>query len=625
MQSSLLALVTVLLTVFSFTALANESSVTHAAFEPDVAGWSVETKNGQRHAAVKLMAEFAVAIKEKKSEFTIAAGHYRFDQPGSNRFAIAGVANMRINAENVTFWFDPAAHVDAVSIRDSQNVVLHGLTIDYDPPAYIQGEILRLNPDEKSADLRLDPGFVKGQRDNAGSKVLIYDKRGKMREVRMDWTSSIATLPGEADVLRAVFRDGHIFHYMRNVEIGDRIVLPNRNGRHVVNSINSEKITLDGLSIYASPHMAIVEEGGAGGHVYRNCRVVLRPQTGRLLACNADVFHSVCVKYGPLIEGCEFSYAADDLINIQNFFSMVYEQIDPRTLIVVSQFMQDILEGCRLTFVDFDSLMPTGSADVVAVAEIKETPVAEKAANLDRDVKQSGRALRGFLGKKMVFKVTLNRPVNVAKYNLVDSEDRKASNTIIRNNYFHDGFVRTMLVRSGKALVENNRIEDMGWGGIWIGADRYWMEGPFSHDIIVRNNRLRNVGTQLLSRLPWTKAVGAVSVVTDTDGQMYPAMQNSNIQILDNQIMDSSGCGILMANTSGGRIEGNQIVRSVSRQPLPGEPAGETLKIGETTYGIIVEACRDVTIRNNTVTPSAYMTAPIRIGKWTEHIEQDAK
>lgn len=73
---------------------------------------------------------------------------------------------------------------------------------------------------------------------------------------------------------------------------------------------NSSRVSTVNVSVYGGATEAIVEGGGEGNHTYRFVRVVRRKgQTPvRLLAANADGFHSSCVTQGPTLVDSEVSY-----------------------------------------------------------------------------------------------------------------------------------------------------------------------------------------------------------------------------------------------------------------------------------------------------------------------------
>jgi len=62
--------------------------------------------------------------------------------------------------------------------------------------------------------------------------------------------------------------------------------------------VETEKVIFNSLSIYGSTNLAIHEQGGAGGNVYHNLKLIRRPGSNRLMVSNADGFHSSCTGTG---------------------------------------------------------------------------------------------------------------------------------------------------------------------------------------------------------------------------------------------------------------------------------------------------------------------------------------
>ena len=97
----------------------------------------------------------------------------------------------------------------------------------------------------------------------------------------------------------------------------------------VVNS--SHVLTVD-YTLHGGGTEAIVETGGNGPNTFRRVRVTRRPVNSlagygpvRLLASNADGFHSSCVVHGPTLEDSEFAFTGDDLLNIHSRIDIVLQ------------------------------------------------------------------------------------------------------------------------------------------------------------------------------------------------------------------------------------------------------------------------------------------------------------
>ena len=67
---------------------------------------------------------------------------------------------------------------------------------------------------------------------------------------------------------------------------------------------NSSEVTTHDVGVHAGGYMAVAEMDGGGRHVYRNLQVV--PRNGRLIASNADGFHSADMDHAPIFERVHF-------------------------------------------------------------------------------------------------------------------------------------------------------------------------------------------------------------------------------------------------------------------------------------------------------------------------------
>lgn len=585
------------------------------AFPEPMASWPETEKDRQREAARKLVKDMNAAVARGATEFTVPHGDYRFGVAGPKNLELTGATNLHVNAAGATFWLEPRQRVDAIRIRNCKNVRLTGLTVDYDPAAYAQGEITAIDPKAKTVDIRIDTGFPlpdAGWTAKDGSiKAIFFDPAGQMREVRMDWIKSLEPRGGRE--FRVTFKNDWMFVYNSDIRVGDRLCLPDRSMRMAVMVENSESVTLEDVTIYASPHIALAEVGGKGGHVYRRCKVIRRPGTQRLMACNADVFRSIQAVRGPTIEGCEFAHAGDDLINIHGFFFLVLEQKSPTQVVIVQHFGRGFDAGSELEFFDWNNLAPLGGAKVKALTEIKDAAVLEAARQIPAEVTKRGDRLFGLHPHNIwPYLVELDRPVTVKKLDLVGCEDRTGRGAVIRDNHFHDGFCRAVLSKPSDAIIERNRIERMGMGGILVEAERFWLEGPFAHHVTIRDNTLTDCGLLLDSRLRFHSSLGAINVLSVGGLEFSPGIHNHHIEITGNKIVRPGICGIFVAHTRDSRIEDNVIESPCARKPIRQQsPAG----IKVPGHAIFLAVTENVTVRNNTVRdPTEYCSGEVGHG-----------
>ncbi len=573
-------------------------------YPAEIAAWTDEIKQGQREAAAKLMAELKEAIARGDKNFAVAPGDYRFGSKETPNFKLEKVYGLTIDARGATFWFDGRQRIDGVMLVDCREVTLRGLTIDYDPYGSSQGEIKAIDPEDRSVEITIDPGFPlpDGWKTGGNIKAVIYGPDGHMRDVRMDWVKTLEKLEGkDGRTYKARFMHGWIFAYQTQVAVGDRLCLPDRSMRMAVNC-NGAGNVLEDLTIYFAPHMAFSDVGGEGGNVYRRCRVIRRPGTRRLLACNADIFHAIKNVRGPIIEECEFSHAADDFINIHGFFMLVVEQNAPDRITVLGHYGDELVEGSELEFNRLETLEPLGTAKVKAVEHITDEKILAAIRAMPAEYRKQGGRMIDLHPKAFADIVTLDQPITVGKFDFISCLDRACRGAIIRNNYFHDGFVRGILSKSTDAVIENNRLERFGLPGIELASEAYWLEGLFPRNVRVTGNTLVECANMLTCRVPWGLHLGAISVFNEGGKQVCKYPLSSGLVIDGNQIVDSATCGISLINVGDSAVTNNTITRPGRRQPLEMGAEAGVRDSGDPSYGIFLASCRNVKIEGNTVT-----------------------
>jgi len=582
--------------------LALPSLAVNLAMPEPAANWSEATKAQQREAAKQLAANLNAALDGGATTFTIPPGDYRFGPEGLASLVLSGRHDAVIEAAGATFWFHGRHRIDALKLSQCRDVTLRGLTIDYDPPAYSQGEIVAKDDAAKTMDIRIDPGFplpdASWTAQQGKIKAVFYNQQGQMIPVRMDWIASLTPLGDE--VYRVGFRFGWHVNYDSNVRLGDRLTLPDRSMRHAVTLDACERVTLEDVTIYASPHMALVEGWGPGGNVYRRVKVIRRPGTQRLLACNADVFHSIQNERGPTIEDCEFSHAGDDLINVHGCFALVVERQAADRFAILSPEGPNIGVGSHLKFYDYDTVEPRGAATVKACEPVTDEARLAAARKVPAETREGGKqGIRDVHPRiSALFDVTLDRPVEARRLAIVGTGERRGAGTVVRDSYFHDGFVRGVLLKAQDAMVENNRFERVGQSAIICSAQKYWLEGPFPERITIRNNTITDCGQMLGARMWAQHNAGVISIASDPGVAVAVGRQNVGFTILNNTIVNAPVAGIYLANVHDAEIA-NNVIRGWGTQEMV-TPGTEKALGSQPHAGIFVVDSGGLTIHDNT-------------------------
>ncbi len=589
-------------------------------YPPEIAAWTAETKKQQADDAVKMSAELMQAFKSGAKEYTIKPGHYRFgqEQGYAKNLYLYRLKDFTINAAGVTFWIDATFRQDAVLLKECVNVKIKGLTIDCNPFSYSQGEIIEVNRTEKSLKVKLDPGFPPLETWKAGGnmKAPFFDKDGNFSDSWLDYVASFEKT--EDRIYTVKLKNNYIFTYNIPVEPGFRMAFPDRSKRMAFNMLDSEKCTLEDITIYNAPQMAFTEHGGKGGHHYKGCKVIRRPGTRRLITCNADLFHSIKTENGPVIEDCDWGWSCDDLINIHGFFSYVVEAVNEHEFLVIQPFAKEDWTGGEIELYNDADMKFIDKVKVLETVEITDPAQVAAAGKMPSELRAAGVGCTDFMGKTFLLKVKVDKPVKVKRHDFIQSFQKAGSNTVIRNNRLHDTLARGMLVRGQNTLVENNRISNTGYNGIQVVTDWYFMEGMSARNLTIRGNEIINCATSLHGRLSYSLHNSAINIITCHRNWQFAAgtTPNQDILIENNRIIDSGASGIAVGNATRVKVLNNRISNPFSMGFHP----GASRQLRDVASGIYVVESNDVELSGNKIENLQDGVKPVVQGRNTSNV-----
>ncbi len=586
-------------------------------------------KAEQRRAGASLHAAIMQAYAGGAKRFRIKPGAYRFAEMAPLRFT--GLKDFTIEATGVTFWFERdmkqvAANPPGLDLVRCADVTLKGASIDFDPPLYIQAKILRIDHGEKVFEVVVDEGFPVVDALGPGQMTAYHADGtfipqtvlrhvgtsrigGRRMKVRFDPQMRCVVEGSHDKRLAAAWNRENL------IRAGDYLAIIFRRGRSI-HVDRCERVTLENVTLYASPGMGILETGGGGGNVYRRVKLIRKPGTCRLHAGMADGFHSAMTARGATIEGCEFSFNSDDMINLHGFFTLVCHRFSPRRFVVVPMRYNPYRVGGEIAFYHFRTVEPQGRAAMTAIEPLDDAPLVAKVKRLPEEMK-----ILAYKGEPVV--ITLDRDVAADERSIAETFNFNAPGFVIRDCYFHDTMGRALLLNGASdGVVENNVWERM-YGGIRVYMESwYYMEGGFPRNVRIVGNRLTDIGGPTLGNPTQPVQAAIYAGMVPAPNYMRTSKPLANIEIVDNVIERPDRQPIIMTYTRGGRIAGNRIVRPHRRSG----PLG--LDIGSAYYGkslrsaIYVGVASDVVVRDNTVVdPEGHCTdGAVDVGPMTENV-----
>jgi len=452
-------------------------------------------------------------------------------------------------------------------------ISVKGLTIDYDPPPFIQAGIESVDGEQGKFVIQVDEGYLEPEpalmSQNTGLPEwgIVMDRETRTFKPGSPSIVPIRTFtalgdrrwrleledPSHAKMLTP----GTDAFVMRHGKDGKALAFSKCNG-----------VTVEDVTIHASPSLCMAFIQGEGDMVVRRTTVRPRPGTTRLLAGNADGMHCQMLRKGLLVEDCHFEGMTDDGMNTYDRERMVTEVISPTKLRVHQTF--DMRPGDRLQIMDPKTGTIRGETSVLSVEEnviTLENPI--------EGVRTSTAILKGITSVD-----------NHLDADVVFNLSTCGTGYVVRNNYFGNFRGRGLLLRGTNGLIENNVIERTSGPGIVIANEPQWPEGPLPKDVIIRGNRLKGIAQDAQAN-----HCGAIMVMGLGLNGLASAPLLQNVRIENNIITDPPAWGVFVQACDGVALTDNRIEAGSSRT----FPFGLGVKLG---------ACDHVAISGLKITDS---------------------
>lgn len=554
---------------------------------------------------------YQVVVRITKRQYTL-----------SSSVTLNNATNLVLDAQGSSFVYSKA--VSAFVFSNCTNITLKNLSIDYNPMQFTQGEITKIEENGKFIEIKIDPGYPTDPAflNASGCQANFIDPAtGAFRaNTRDSFAPSSVTSVGN-NILRLNIGwaiTEKIYPVAADIKNGDLMVV-GAQGPQVVVMNYCKGINFQNLDMYSGNGSGFLEWYGEGGNSYNNVRVTPGPipvgaTRQRLQSITGDCIHSASVKKGPLIENCLFEKQKDDGINIHGFYGYVVKVIDDNNYIVSPKYAGIIDIGDNVEFTNGGSYEKIGTSKATAikvVSDLSLKPVVNSVWG-GKHPPQSNTYL---------FQMTLDAGIKLQVGDAVNSIDKVGAGCIVRNSTFRGNRSRGIVLKSYNALIEGNTIENTGYSGIYLSSEiGYWGESDFSHDYIIRNNKITGSGSSINTKIASCVEMGAITL--SLSGALnffglYEARRNYNISITDNTILDSFVYGIFCTNSENVTISKNTIKNCWKEGSYD---SGAKFNIRKIDSVIFLAMVNKVSITNNTFGYNSFATKNISQGDQVENL-----
>lgn len=521
-------------------------------------------------ADVNLQELFNQAIAKGEKQVVLPSGVHRVSPSGARRdyhLTLRNAKDLEIQGQGTTLVFQNPA-LGGILFENCSGVNLRGVTIDWDPLPFTQGRIVAIDPSSAWCEIEVEKGYsdnaetfsVEGESFKSGA--FLFDPATRLlKPGAWDMFGAQVTRP-RAGVLRVSFKNpGVLAANSGLMKPGDLLAISSRS-RIGVRFYGCKAMTVDGVTIWTAPGIALQEAGGDGGNRYRYS-VTRGPApagdgaAARLLSSTADAFNSSGVRRGPVVENCVLEYQGDDGVAIHGAYALVTAASQAQTLQFSPRREMEYRAGDRLRLYDGKTYAFKGEARIQSIAETKATGDADLL-----QIKALWKQYRQDASDRKHFEVKLDQPLQSALGDLVCSPDCLGSGFAIRGNVIGNSRAQGIRVKADDGVIEDNKITNVTVAGIALGPEfSYWLESDYVRDVVVRNNQIRRAGTGGNTiKNGKGLVVGAITLYASTPlGKFAEHPGNQKITISGNSIDDCGGIGMLIACASDLTVSGNHI------------------------------------------------------------------
>ncbi len=474
---------------------------------------------------------YITKLIEKGGEVIIPPGVYSLTSP----LYIADTEDLRIYAYGVLFVYKDSSK-QALSLRNSKNIAIRGLTVDFASVPNAQGTVL--SAEGGKIVWKSDEGYGFDLTDKArftpeaaaegfrfGSMLPFCDLYGINKNTIKNADGTF-TLDSAAAL-----------------EPGDKLTFRG-NFAHVIYAEGCSGVLLEDVTLWGGSGFGFCEVAGEGGSLLS--RVLMTPgpkpegaAAERMLSV-CDATHCTNMRRGITVRDCLFEYMTDDGTNVNGTYGLI-GGYDATTGIVSynADTMPAVLAGDRIWIMTTDGrfLLDTkavtaGNGGKVKIAGTFTLPAGESA--FIENVSANGA---GFLFE----------------------------NTLIRGNRS-----RGLVIKSTNGTVTRCTIDSSGMTGLLLKPEisDNWGECGFTENVVLSCNRIVNTGYFD----PGSDAQSAIAVRTDLAAPDESYFSHRNITVEGNLIEGyHGGYAVCLRGVAGASVTGNVIGQrgaAVSGPPL---------------------------------------------------------
>lgn len=438
-----------------------------------------------------------------------------------------------------------------LSFVNCSNLILRGLTIDYDPQLYRQGTVEDRNYSTGTFQLRLHEGTPQTLPSSATSGITYDPSNLRMKQM----TNTLYPNGNVSEIEPGLFS---IQANFSNMNIGDYVSLTIAGGiPHTLYMEDCSNLRLEDVTIHGAPAFAVLSRGGYKIEL-ENVQVIpgatpLRASVPRLLSSNADGLHFKHSLGEIKINNCHTAYTGDDGIILTTAYAPILQKNSPNSITVATKSPQETIEQGDPLYIYDPVAGIRESANIQSVSQValSETEIRSQIAASFPNANMTNSTF------EQAYLLTLDSNVTTGRGGVVANRSGDSSNSVISNCSIINTRARGILIKASNVIVQNNEVFNSFLPGIQVRPDAdYWMEGDFSHNVVIEDNTLL--------RCSLARYNGYTPIYVSAKGfdKWTPGLGHSNLTIRRNKISTPASAAILIEYADDVNLRSNYVTNS---------------------------------------------------------------
>lgn len=468
------------------------------------------------------------------------------DLSGAHLF-LKNVTDLEIDGQGATLLMHPSNTF--LEMDGCERVQVKNFTLNYTMPHHMQGDIVEVADDFSSFVVKphtgypYSAGFPEANVELSQAVMVLQSDRNEMKyreELGTDHLFVSFEIDKEAHLIR--YRVAPNYQkVIQSLNVGERVVSLANYGSTLENMlvVRSRDCLLENITSHSGGDMNIRPANNEGPLVFRRITNIPKPGSNNIVATIKDGIHCRSNRGPILIEQCTFHNMMDDSINIFVLGSVCNEITEDGALKVGRDDYGEPWDFYR----PGDTIAFLDQQAGAYLAKLTLKSVVRQHA--DKDRLNHYYTLRFeeplpdnlVLGKK-------GDPAATQIYNL----NACGAGSVIRNNVFKKQRRHALFVSAPNCAFVNNIVDGVSGSAVCGSTQGHYVCGPLPEGLIIRGNAIRNTG--------WEAIKLSTGITPRPDVEHSPMHR---ILIEDNDIQLKRNAGIHLSNCRDVQIKNNTI------------------------------------------------------------------